>query len=286
MAQDALPSARRCVAIRAQETRRHTGAAAAMTTMFILWAGSASCTRPPQMCTADSDCRALSCVAGRCIGRGAVPSIATAHRFLYGPVDMAYLRRGDTSNEEVAIATMGSDDGPLLLLRFAIQLPPETAVLEAYLLLERATEVDDDPAPLGLRAARIVEPWDSESVSWARQPRVDDWGAPVTRVDSGSGPLVRMDVRVIVQRWRRRTSDEFGVAVVADAKSTTGISVALAPTFDSSRPGDRIDPALAEMDDSSAGTLAAAGSSGRARWSQPRPRGIALAGPRLELYVQ
>lgn len=239
------------------------------------------------MCIADSECQALSsCVAGRCVSHGAVPAIATARRILYVPVDVAYLRRDDVSDESVTIAALGSREGGLLLLRFAIDLPPETAVLEAYLLLRRATEVDDDPAPLALHAARIVEPWDSGSVSWARQPRLADWGAPITRVRPGSGPLIRVDVRGIVQRWRRRAGDEYGLAVVAEGKSVTGVSVALAPSFDSVRPGSRLDPALTDLGEVSSPIEGSSPSSGPPRSEPPLARAVAFAGPELELYVK
>lgn len=246
-------------------------------------AAAPSCVRPPQMCIAEADCRTdSSCVAGRCIGHGAVPAIATARRILVSPVDMAYLRRGDGSNEAVAIASLGSGDGALLFLRFALRLPPETSVLEAYLLLERATEVDDDPTPLALHVAPIAEPWDSAAVSWARQPRVDEVGAPVTRVRPGSGPLVRLDVRDIVESWRRRARDEFGLAVVAEGKSVTGISVALGPSLDAVRPGSRVDPALPDGEGQTPTALAESPAS----TGQAPERAAALAGPRLELYVE
>lgn len=255
---------------------------------MIFSAGAASCVRPSQMCMADSECHLLSsCVAGRCINHGAVPAIAAARRIVYAPVDVAYLRQGDKSDDHVTIATLGSPDGGLLLFRFAIDLAPEATVLEAYLLLERATEVDDDPTPVALRAARIVEPWDSGSVSWARQPRIDNLSAPVTRVRPGSSPIVRVDVRNIVQHWRRRSSDDFGLALLTDGQSATGISLALAPSFDLEPTGSRLDPVLADLDgESSRATEGPTASPGRARSDPTPPRGVAFAGPELELYVK
>jgi hypothetical protein len=115
--------------------------------------------------------------------------------------------------------------------------------------------MDSDPVPVALHAVRIVEPWDSESVTWARQPRVADVGAPLTRVRPASGPLVRIDVRDIVSRWRRRERDEFGVMVLSDDKSPSGMPFALRPL------PARADPFL--------------------EGSTP-----ALTGPVLELYVK
>jgi hypothetical protein len=266
----------------------HRPSAAGAVVVLFFSVAAASCMRPSQMCMADSECHVLSsCVAGRCIGHGAVPAIAAARRIVYAPVDVGYLRHGDKSGERVTIAPLGSRDGGLLLLRFAIDLAPDATVLEAYVLLERATEVDDDPTPVALHVARIVEPWESASISWARQPRIDNLGAPVTRVRAGSGPIVRVDVRTIVQRWRRRSNDEFGLAVLTDGESATGISVALAPSFDAEPPGSRLDPVLADFDGESSGAVEGpTASPGRTRSDPTLRRGVASTGPELELYVK
>ena len=52
------------------------------------------------------------------------------------------------------------------------------------------------PSPSRCTSARVVDPWDGRSLSWAVQPRVEEVGSPVTRVLPASGPLVRIDVRV------------------------------------------------------------------------------------------
>ena len=249
--------------------------------------GAPACVRASQMCLTESECRTeSSCVAGRCVTHGAAPAIATARRMLYPAVDVAYVRAGDTSDEGMAVAALGCGERALLLLRFAVRLPPEASVVEAYLLLERATEVDDDPAPLALHAARVTEPWDSASISWARQPHIDDLGAPVTRVGSASGPVVRLDVRDIVRRWRRRARDDFGLAVLAEGTSSTGFSVALAPALHAVRPGIRVDPALAGPEDEPARAIAGSSvSPGLSRSDEPSARAVAMEGPELELYL-
>jgi len=127
------------------------------------------------------------------------------------------------------IVTMGRDDGALAFLRFSVPLTPEAKVLEAYLVLERPAGISIDPTPVALHAARVVDPWDGRSISWARQPRIEEMSAPVTEVSPASGPLVRIDVRSLVERWRRRKGDDEGVAVVADGKSGSGMAFALAP---------------------------------------------------------
>jgi hypothetical protein len=209
------------------------------------------------MCVAESECGSrASCVAGRCVAHDATPAIATARRVLYEPVDMAYVSR-EGGAEIPVMAALGRDDGALVLLRFSIPLTPEVEVLEAYLLLERAADVDSDPTPITLHAARVLDPWEARSVGWAWQPRIEQVGAPVTRVSPSSGALVRLDVRRIVQRWMRRRGEDRGLAVVSGAKSTTGIAFALAPGPGSAHHG----------------SIARSESSG-------------TAGPRLELYLR
>src|SRR5580704_13522076 len=161
------------------------------------------CSPPPRMCISGGDCGPpSSCVAGRCVARGAVPAISTARRLLYGPVDVGYVSRGASAGAP-AIATLGRGDGAFVLLRFSVPLPVEADVLEAYVLIERVSDVDSDPEPIALHAARVTGAWDDRSLSWAQQPRVEEAGAPVTRVLPAAGRRVRLDVRDIVARWRR-----------------------------------------------------------------------------------
>jgi hypothetical protein len=236
--------------------------------------GPCGCASPQHMCIAAGECgTASSCVAGRCIANGAVPAITTARRLLYAPVDMAYLHRGGAEGMP-EIATLGGPDGAIALLRFAVPLPPEATVLEAYLLLERATDVDSDPTVVTLHAARVVERWDGGSASWARPPRIEEVGAPLTRVPPASGPWVRLDMRELVQRWRRRGSDDFGVAVLAErsrsAPPSAGLAVALAPTE------GRGDPSL---------SVVRVPLASPSQTPQDAPQ-AELVGPRLELYVR
>jgi hypothetical protein len=217
----------------------------------------------PRMCTSGGDCGGTSsCVAGRCVAQGAVPAISTARRIVYAPVEVGFVRRGG-DQELPAVAALGRSDGALAFLRFSVPLPPEAGVVEAYLLLDRVTDVEFDPEPIALHVVRVVEPWDERSLSWSVQPRVEEVGSPVTRVLPASGALVRLDVRAIVERWRRRRATDFGLAIVSDAASGAphgrprGMAFALAPSG-----GD---------------------------WGEARgkgDRGEGPRGPRLELYLR
>ncbi len=220
---------------------------------------AAACVPPPRMCAQESDCGSQSsCVAGRCVAHGATAAIDGARRLLVEPVEVGWVQRG-SDVRGAPVATLGRAGEPAaLFLRFDAELPGDASVLEAYVLLERAAELDADPsATIAVHAARVVSPWDARSLTWATQPRVLEVGAPVTRVGAGAGRFVRVDVRDIVQRWRRRGRDEQGIAVVVEGESATGLAFALA-AVDVGR--DRDDPVLA-----------------------PRRQ---QAGPRLELYVK
>jgi hypothetical protein len=143
---------------------------------------------------------------------------------------MAYVRRGSGAQGTPLLATLGAADGSLLLLRFSIDLPPEPRIVEAFVLLDRATIVDADPASVTLRAARITQPWDGRSVSFAEQPHVDEVRGPLTLVRASAGSQVRVGVRDLVKRWARRGRDEFGIAVEAEGPKAAGVTVALVPT--------------------------------------------------------
>lgn len=178
--------------------------------------------------------------------------LAQTRRLLYEPVDVGWVHRHAGSEGTPALATLGSGDGALLLLRFSIDLPPEPHIVAAFVLLERATNVDSQPGAIALRAARVTQPWDSRWVSWALQPRLDELGEPLTRVEPAAGSLVRVEVRDLVRRWLRRGRDEFGIAVEADGPPRAGMTFALVPG-----PGSSTDDGA-----------------------------VAYQGPRLELYVK
>jgi hypothetical protein len=209
-----------------------------------------------------------------------MPAIDAARRLLFAPVDVGCVRQ-DGDARDVAMATLGrSGERAAAFLRFDAIIPPEATVLEAYLLLERATDVDMDSTPVALHAARVVSPWDGRSLSWARQPHVEEIGSPVTRVVPASGPLVRLDVRELVQRWRRRGREEFGVAVLADTESVTGVVLALTAA---DAPSER-DPGFAEPG-STAPFSSLFDVHVRSGAGVARPR-AQFVGPRLEVYVR
>lgn len=179
------------------------------------------------MCVASSECAAgAACVAGRCqTDRPNVrASVDGARRVVVRPVDMAYVRRGSGVSESETmppIFALGRD-GAVLYLRFEAPLPKTATLIEAYLVLRRTDVVDEDPTPLSLHATRIVEGWNSRSISWAQQPKTAEGRSPATRLEPGGRSLVRLDVRDLVQQWAKRDRRDAGLAVVADSDTVTG----------------------------------------------------------------
>ena len=252
---------------------------------------TAACVTRPRMCTAPTECPAAGvCVAGRCQSAeaGLTPTIAElgdagplSRRIVVSPVDVAWLTRGDGPrgpSAMPAVFTLGRarDGGAVLLTRFAVPLTKETQIIEAYLLLARSEAVDADPVPISLHAARVVDTWDSRSLSWSTQPRTQEVGGASTRVDGASRVLVRLDVRALVSRWALHDPLDQGIAVVAESSSTTGIPFAFQPTG-AVRPAapvvqPAVSPAFVDRGDRSSAPVEA----------PP----VELLSPRLELYVK
>lgn len=184
------------------------------------------------MCVASSECVASSaCVAGRCQlqGTDVVPAIASSDRLVFHPVDAAHVAPGATTPWADACRASTFVLGPAgerLLLRFAIALPSHARIVEAYLVLHRASFASDDPAPVVLRADRVVEPWDGATTSWAFAPRTEGTRLPLTRSSPGGASLVRLDVAELVRGWLAHDPRDRGIAVVADGGGASGASFA------------------------------------------------------------
>ncbi len=207
-----------------------------------------------------------TCVAGRCVdesgGKDAGPKLqpaimgATTRRVIARPTDVAYLRAGTEPGSVPPAVVLGKDDARLLL-RFEVPLAREDNVLEAYLLLDRLDVMDTDPSSIYLHVERILDPWDARSITWARQPRLEDERAPATIVTVGARPMIRLDVTAFVQRWKRHDPSDQGLAVVAGLTNTSGMAFAAVDSV-----GTEPDP------------------------SDPSKPSWIPSGPRLELYLQ
>ena len=201
----------------------------------------AGCAPRPTMCVAPNECGAQStCVAGRCQRRDGTPAIQTTRRLVLEPVAMAYLRRGDGPRggalPPAFILGREKDGEARLFLRFTAPMPRETTVVEAYLLLERALDLDADPAPIRLHAARVIDPWDPRSLSWALQPRIEETRSPSTTVTTSGRTRIRIDVKNLVARWGYHDPMDHGIVILADTLTPTGMAFAFAP-MGMERPG-------------------------------------------------
>ena len=182
------------------------------------------------MCTATSECIAQSaCVAGRCQPDkpNVKPAIDAARRLVVRPVDLAYLRRGDSASGGALppLFALGKDSA-VLMMRFSVALPATANVIEAYVVLRRSDAVDDDPAPISLHATRIVQGWEGRSTSWALQPQVVESRLPATVVEPGGPSLVRLDVRDLVRQWPKHDPLDQGIAIVAENETRSGTTFA------------------------------------------------------------
>jgi hypothetical protein len=189
------------------------------------------CVPRARMCTASSECAdKSSCVAGRCqLERTSVkPAVDSARRLVVRPADVAYLKAGDPPSNGAlpAVFALGRSSGKLLL-RFSIAIPTTANIIEAYVILHRASIVDDDPTPVSIHATRIVESWTGGSISWAMQPRTTETRSPSTTVEPSGSSIVRVDVRELVRQWARRDPLDQGIAIVADNETDTGTTFAL-----------------------------------------------------------
>jgi hypothetical protein len=232
-------------------------------------------------------CDQGACVAGECLRAGAVPAVEgrdrfglyQARRLVLEPVEAVRLGPGDLRGEVSRVVTLGRerDAASVLLLRFAVDLPPDTIVLEAHVVLERVQSVPADPQPIALHAARIVDPWGARSITWGRAPRLDDARLPVTTLEE-AGAAARVDVVPLVRRWRGHATDDHGIAIVADRVSATGMAFAMA---DGSFGFDETPllPVRTLADSPPTFFAAAPASAGSGEPAAPR-------GPRLELYVR
>lgn len=201
--------------------------------MSLALLASGGCAPRKTMCTASFECgQASACVAGRCqVERATLkPAVDTARRVVVRPVDLAYVARGEPAHDGPlpAVIALGRRDARLLL-RFALDLPAGANVTEAYVVLHRATSVDDDPAPFFLHGTRIVEAWEGGSVTYPFAPRLAQIRGARTAVLPAGAPLVRVDVLEMVRDWPRRSATDQGVAIVAEGDSITGSSFALGP---------------------------------------------------------
>ncbi len=253
-----------------------------------------ACAPPPRMCFTEGDCGRAACVAGRCLASGATAAVLSSRRLLLDPVEIGWVRRGSggSGNPATDVAVLGREDAARLFLRFDVPLPREATLVEGFLLLERAPGLDADTEPLALHVESVEGRWDARSLSWAQQPAVVGVGAARTTVVPAVAGIVRLDIRPLLERWRRRGREgdpaSGGLAVVAEpagpsgSASPSGLPVALVPL---DVPPDQGDPVLQPEARPSTQPPSAFEPRAPLQAGPGDPR-RQVQGPRLELYVR
>ncbi len=234
-----------------------------------------ACVVRDRTCASATECAqrfgdGLSCVAGRCVdeardgGARTQPAIMATNtrRVVVRAIDLGYLAAGTDPARVPPAVVLGRDDAKLLL-RFDLPLGPEDEVVEAYLLLDRLDVMDTDPSPISLHVERVLDRWDGRSITWGRQPHLEDDHGAATIVTVGARPVVRLDVTPFVRRWKRHDPTDQGLAVVAGSTNASGMAFATVDATD----GVSSDALRSDPNDPS------------------RPVWVSSA-PRLEVYVQ
>ncbi len=204
------------------------GALAAISAVALLIACAAELPGP-QVCSATYTCPDKQlCVLGRCRKASRVPITDKASRQVMAPVDVAQISSGSKGGLEIPeILVLGrQDDGPSkLLLRFALKLPKKTKLQRALLVLEPLPKCTRLPGRLRLELSHILSPWNSKSVSWARQPKMS---LPMAAADQPAVPPkpIRLDVTELVRQWAQHRSRYHGLALIASGTSPSGVCYA------------------------------------------------------------
>jgi hypothetical protein len=173
-----------------------------------------------------------SCVVGRCRAPEESPSPPDTRRIVLAPAGLAVIASNSSAGEPVpeTIALGRAADGTVeLLLRFAATWRDDADVVSAFVVLDPIEGAIPPASPARFEAARIVEPWQPEIVTWGRQPRLDlPKLAAVVRARPGTP--VRIDVTPLVRAWSRRLPDDHGLALLVRGDDALGAACAMGVT--------------------------------------------------------
>lgn len=173
-----------------------------------------------------------SCVVGRCRPSEEVPSPADTLRVILTPVDVAVIAekgsQGDSPPETVALGR-ASDGTVEILLRFSATWRDDADVVSAFVVLDPIAGAPPPSSPASFEMARILEPWRSSTTTWGRQPRLDLPERAGAARAVASTP-VRIDVTALVQKWRQRSRDDHGIALLVRGDDAVGGAFSLGTT--------------------------------------------------------
>lgn len=118
-----------------------------------------------------------------------------------------------------ATLTLGDpEEGPsLLLLRFAVALPPERSIQRALLVLDAMPDCARLPGRVQLELAQVRSRWQPDAVSWSRRPELD-MPMRAGAVHATPHRPLRLDVTKLVRQWGEHRGRYHGLAVLAQGE--------------------------------------------------------------------
>ncbi len=195
---------------------------------LILAASLVGCASRAVMCDRPNQCPGgASCVAGRCEAAKLSPSVADAERKIYEPTAVTAV---SASGESASVGEARIGGGAILFTKFAVEIPKEAVIVEAYLLLQRAAD-DTNVPPFSLHARPVLEEWDSGSIRRSHVPPLGLSRTAETRVFDLSPRTIRIDVMDIVTKWQRGARP-LGIAVEGTGPTGAGAPFLLVPRRD------------------------------------------------------
>ncbi|MCL2822761.1 MAG: DNRLRE domain-containing protein [Polyangiaceae bacterium] len=186
------------------------------------------CARQARVCATSAACGDGSvCFAGQCrkAKAGVVP--LSSQRVVLEPIDVSVVssRRSEINSSYVSFGKKGWGD-VVVLMRFPAPFSDSTRVVSAHLVMDPPPGSTPGPSPVGIRIARVVDPWESGSVTWGTLPTLS---SPSTMfwVSSWGGRSLRVDVTGQVRRWREQRGDDHGIALRSAAQNEIGETYSL-----------------------------------------------------------
>ena len=170
-----------------------------------------------------------TCAAGRCRAADALPAPSDALRLVLEPADVAVIAGTGSAGGASLPATvvLGSTESGTVtwLFHFAPAFRDDAEVLTAVLVLEALRGSPTSLTPTHFETARILEPWQPELVSQGRAPALTV-PTPAGSWNLRPGAPIRIDVTPLVSGWSKHTTNDHGIALLAEGKDAAGAVVA------------------------------------------------------------
>jgi hypothetical protein len=179
-------------------------------------------------CVAQETCPAgQTCLAGRCSSMGSELAPPDAQRIVVPASEIAVVSsRGNDRPLPSEIPLGRAPNGSIVvLLRFPTPWGNRVRIASAFLTLEPLPGSLPESQAVPVSVARVLDPWSSSDVSWARLPRLS---APEVRALASPSPpkTLRIDVTPIVRRWARGRATDQGLALTAAGEAPAGATYA------------------------------------------------------------